>query len=145
MVCINGPTEPYPLPMKPPRLAYSRALAALDPEAIVGCLADDVVITVAVHDAPMAGKEVARFLFSVLQDELEQLELTDELIEDDSAVVLFEAQIRDKRAQGLTVARLNDAGDVRELTVFFRPLETLQLIAEVVGARMAAQFGAPGG
>ena len=130
--------------MKAPRLAYSRALAALDPEAIVSCMTDDVVITVAVHDAPMAGKEVARCLCGVLQDELEQLALSDELIEDDSAVVLFETQIRGKAAQGLTVARLNGDGQVRELTVFFRPLESLQLIAEVVGARMAAQFGALG-
>ena len=63
------------------------------------------------------------------------------LIEGDAAVALFEARIRDKGAQGLTVARLNEDGQVRELTVFFRPLETLQLIAEVIGARMAAEFG----
>ncbi len=127
------------------RLDYSRALAELDPERIVDTFADDIVITVAVHDAPMAGKDVARFLFGVLSEELHDFELTDELIEGDSAVVLFEAKIGGRAAQGLNVVRLDGNAQVRELTVFFRPLESLQLIAEVIGARMAARFGPPPG
>lgn len=127
------------------RLDYSRALAELHPGRIVGTFADDVVITVAVHDAPMAGKDVARFLFAVLSEELDGFQVTDELIEADSAVVLFEAKISGRAAQGLTLVRLNENGHVRELTVFIRPLEALQLIAEVIGARMAARYGPPPG
>jgi hypothetical protein len=126
------------------RLPYSRALDALDPEAIVARLAEDVVIVVAVHDEPMAGREVAQFLFAVLSEELRGFHVTDELIEGESAVVLFEAEIRGHAAQGLNVVRLDGAGQVRELTVFFRPLATLQVVSEVIGARMEAQFGAPG-
>ena len=107
-------------------------------------LAEDVVIVVAVHDEPMAGREVAQFLFGVLSEELRDLHVTDELIDGDSAVVLFEAEIRGHAAQGLNVVRLDRDGQVRELTVFFRPLATLQVVSEVIGARMAAQFGAPG-
>ena len=69
--------------------------------------------------------------------------ITDEIVEDDRAVVLFETSIRDRPAQGLNVVRLDASGAVRELTVFFRPLASLALIAEVVGARMAEQFGPP--
>ncbi len=125
------------------RLDYSRALAEFDPERIVDSLAEDVVIAVAVHDAPMAGKDVARFLFGVLSEELKDFRVTDELIEADSAVVLFGAKIRGRAAQGLNVVRLDADGQVRELTVFFRPLQALQLIAEVIGGRMAARFGLP--
>ena len=102
-----------------------------------------MVIIVAVHDAPMAGKDVARFLFGVLSEELRDFRLTDELVEGSSAVVMFEAKIKDRAAQGLNVVRLDADGQVRELTVFFRPLESLQLVAEVIGARMAARFGPP--
>ncbi len=63
-------------------------------------LADEISITVAVHDAPMVGKEVARLLFAVLSHELEDFELTEELIEGKSAAALFEATIRGKGAQG---------------------------------------------
>ena len=123
------------------RLDYSRALAELDPERIGATLTDDVVIAVAVHDAPMTGVETARFLFEVLSEELDGIQVTEELIEGDAAVVLFEAKVREHAAQGLNVVRLDPTGQVRELTVFFRPLQSLQLIAEVVGARMAERFG----
>ena len=34
------------------------------------------------------------------------------------------------------------AGQIRDLTVFFRPLPALQLVGEVIGARMAERFRA---
>ncbi len=125
------------------RLAYSGALERWDKEAILETLADDVVIHVAVHDAPMRGKDVAEFLFGVLGEELGDATVTDEIVADDRAVVLFETSIGDRAAQGLNVVRLDESGVIRELTVFFRPLAALTLIAEVVGARMAQRFGPP--
>lgn len=109
-------------------------------------LHDEVVIRVAVHDEPMQGKQTADFLFGVLREELDDLRLTDEIVERDKAVVLFDAALRGQPAHGLNVVRLDEDGLVGELTVFFRPLATLQLISEVIGARMAQQFGElPGG
>ena len=125
------------------RLPYSGALERWDKPAILGALADDVVIHVAVHDAPMQGKQIADFLFGVLAEELGDMTITDEIVEDDRAVVLFQTSIRGRAAQGLNVVRLDASGAVRELTVFFRPLASLALIAEVVGARMAERFGPP--
>jgi len=125
------------------RLEYTSALEAWNTDAIVGALTDDVVIHVAVHDAPMHGREIAQFLFGVLSEELGPLRATEEIIEASKGVVLFETSIADKPAQGLNVIQFDDAGLIRELTVFFRPLESLQRIAEAVGARMAAQFGPP--
>ena len=125
------------------RLSYTEALERWDTTAIRDALADDVVIHVAVHDEPMRGKQVAEFLFGVLQEELGAVSVTDEIIEDDKAVMLFETSIRDRTAQGLNVLRFDESRAVRELTVFFRPLASLALIAEVVGARMAERFGPP--
>jgi hypothetical protein len=125
------------------RLDYTSALEASEQEAIVAALTDDVVIRVAVHDAPMRGRDMARFLFGVLSEELDPLRPYEEIIEGPRAVVLFETAIGEKPAQGLNVVGLDHTGLVRELTVFFRPLESLELIAEAVGARMAARFGPP--
>ena len=125
------------------RLPYSRALASWDHEALVAALADDIVIRVAVHDQPMQGKDVADFLFGVLAEELGAMALTDEIIEGDKAVVLFETSIGEMKAQGLNVLQLDQSGTVRDLTVFFRPLASLGRIAEVIGARMAERFGPP--
>jgi len=125
------------------RLDYTSALESWDANRIVAALADDVVIHVAVHDAPMTGRDVAGFLFGVLAGELAPPRATAEIVEGAAAVVLFETGIGEQAAQGLNVIAFDGAGAIRELTVFFRPLEALQAIAEVVGARMAAQFGPP--
>ena len=125
------------------RLDYTAALERWDTDRIVAALADDVVIRVAVHDAPMHGKDIARFLFGVLSEELGALEPTGEIIEAQRAVILFNTSIGDQAAQGLNVIELDDAEQIRDVTVFFRPLDALAVIAQAVGARMAAQFGPP--
>ena len=125
------------------RLSYVGALERWDTTAIADALADDVLIHVAVHDQPMRGKEIAGFLFGVLAEELGAVTVTDEILEGDTAVVLFETSIGEHTAQGLNVVRLDDAGVIRELTVFFRPLAALTRIAELVGGRMADRFGPP--
>ncbi len=125
------------------RLTCSAALEAWDTAGILEALADDVVIYVAVHDAPMQGKNVADFLFAVLREELGDVTITDEIVEGKRAVVLFETSIGETRAQGVNVIRLAPSGKIQELTVFFRPLAALSRIAEVVGVRMAERFGPP--
>ena len=123
------------------RLEYSRALSSLDVERLVGTLTDDVTIHVAVHDEPMQGREVASFLFGVLREELGSMEVTREIVEGELAVVLFETEIQGLAAQGVNIVEA-PGGAVREITVYFRPLPALALIAEVIGARMAERFGA---
>ena len=88
----------------------------------------------------MRGKQIADFLFGVLAEQLGAVTVTDEIVEDDKAVILFETSIGEHTAQGLNVVRLDDAGVIGELTVFFRPLATLTHIAEVVGGRMAQRL-----
>jgi hypothetical protein len=139
----NESRSPGILPpaIAPWRLSYTNALDRFDPDAIVASLSDDVVIRVAVHDEPMQGKQIAQFLFGVLVAELGTISVTDEIIEGAKAVVLFETGVGGRSAQGLNVVELDDARLVRDLTVFFRPLAALQLIAQVVGRQMEQRFG----
>lgn len=123
------------------RFAYTRALAAWETRALISSLSEEVVIHVAVHDEPLRGTETAEFLFDVLHEELEAPRVTDEIVEGSTAVVLFETALRGTAAQGLNVVRLDATGQVGDLVVFFRPLASLQLVAGVIGARMAERFG----
>lgn len=123
------------------RTAYSQALAGFDPAAIVACLSDDVTIRVAVHDEPLRGKDTAAFLFGVLTQELTPIQLVDEILEGEKSVVLFETSLRGERAHGLNVVVYQHDGLVGELTVFFRPLAALELVAEVIGRHMEQRFG----
>ncbi len=91
----------------------------------------------------MHGRDVARFLFDVLGEELSPPIVTGEIAEGEKAVVLFETSIRGADAQGVNVVRLAETGRIAELTVFVRPVQSLAIIAEVVGGRMAQRFGPP--
>ncbi len=123
------------------RTAYSQALAAFDPGSIVASLGDDVTIRVAVHDEPLRGKDTAAFLFGVLTQELTPFQLVDEIVEEEKSVVLFETSLRGERAHGLNLVAYQPDGLVGELTVFFRPLAALALIAEVIGRHMEQRLG----
>lgn len=136
----TGSEEP-PAPAMNPKLPYSRALAVLEPDAIVERLTDDITINVAVHDDPLHGKDVARFLFGVLQQELAPITITEELVDGDTAVILFDTAIGGITAHGLNIIHHTETGDIDQLTVFFRPLQALTAVAETVGAHMARQFG----
>lgn len=125
------------------RTSYSQALAAFDQEAILASLSDEVTIRVAVHDEPLRGKDTASFLFGVLTRELTPFELTEEIVEGDKSIVLFETSLRGQRAHGLNVVKYQPDGLVTELTVFFRPLAAMQLVADVIGGHMAQRFGTP--
>ena len=57
--------------------------------------------------------------------------MTGEIVEGDRGVVLFETVLRGTPAQGLNVVESSD-DQIRDLTVFFRPLPALQLVAEVI-------------
>jgi hypothetical protein len=123
------------------RSRYSQALAAFDPVSIVASLSDDVTIRVAVHDELLQGKDTAAFLFGVLTRELTPFELSGEIAEGNTSVVWFKTSLRGQRAEGLNVVTCQPDGLVGELTVFFRPLAALSLIAEVIGAHMEQRFG----
>ncbi len=125
------------------RTRYSQALAAFDQASILASLSDDVIIRVAVHDEPLRGKDTAAFLFGVLTQELAPFELAGEIVEEGKSVIMFETSLRGQRAHGLNVVEYQPDGQVGELTVFFRPLAALQLVAEVIGGHMAQRSGPP--
>jgi hypothetical protein len=82
------------------RLPYSRALASWDHDGLMAALADDVVIRVAVHDAPMESKQVADFLFGVLADELGPIDVTEEILEGDRASSSSRRAFRARKRRG---------------------------------------------
>jgi hypothetical protein len=123
------------------RTSYSQALAAFDQSSILTTLSENITIRVAVHDEPLRGKDTAGFLFAVLIEELTPFTLVEEIVQGAKSVVLFETSLRGQRAHGLNVVEHQPDGLVGELTVFFRPLAALELVAEVIGDRMARRFG----
>jgi hypothetical protein len=125
------------------RTSYSRALNSFDVPSILDSLSEDVRIQMAVYDEPLRGKASAGFLFGILTEELAPFDLLTEIVEGNRSVVLFETSLRGVAAHGLSVVEYQADGLVGELTVFFRPLAVLGLLADVIGDHMERRFGPP--
>jgi hypothetical protein len=66
-----------------------------DQAAVLASLSDDVSIRIAVHDEPLRGNDTASFLFGVLTQELAApFELTEEIVEGNKSVILFETSLQ---------------------------------------------------
>lgn len=120
-------------------IAFVDGLAQRDLDRVVGGMTDDVTVHVAVHDTPMRGRDTARFLF----DEFDRFEPVEIIGEPPRLAVRLAARIADRDAEGVVLLSLNDDSNVRQMTVLFRPLAVLKLIADRIGARMQIRFGAP--
>ena len=123
--------------------SYRRGMESGNAELVLASLADDVVLHVAVHDAPVRGIRPAGFLFSVLMTYFDGFRVLEEVGGDAATVVLFRTGLDGYagEAEGVNVLRFDDNGLIKELTVFLRPLAALQATADHVGPRMAEKFG----
>jgi hypothetical protein len=113
-----------------------QALEAADAAAVVGIMADDVTLRVAVHDEAFEGLPAAtQILGAVLDGVLHDIEVTETIDGHDAAVVMFGTQVAEHpgRADGLLVVRSDGDGRISDLTVFLRPLAALQAPADEMG------------
>jgi hypothetical protein len=126
------------------RLPFSAALEAADPQALLALLSHDVLIRLAVHDRPIRGKGLARTLIPVFLEDFDEIRVTDEIVENRSAVVVFQAIIDGRPIDGLTLLHQNDAAMVDQVRIFLRPLGAMAVAAEVVMGQIADRLSSPG-
>src|SRR6266498_680069 len=99
----------------PLRVAYE----ARDLDGIAEALSPEVVLHSPILGAPFVGIDEATDLFAVVLDQLWPLTYVDE-IPGDPHILHFTGEIKDERLEGIDLLRFDDAGRVKEITVFFR-------------------------
>jgi len=117
------------------------ALQGADAATVVGILAEDVTLHVAVHDEPICGRPAASHVLSaVLAGALHDIEVTETTEGPGPSVLMFSARVADHpgRATGLLVVRPDEDSRISDLTVFLRPLSALQALAEEMGRRLGS-------
>jgi hypothetical protein len=105
--------------------AFSAALAARDIDALVSTLAPDAVLHSAITNTPFEGREVLADVYSSLFDAFEELHVTDQFQNGNTHVFFWEGRIDGRFVAGADRFRVDDAGQVREITIVGRPLTGL--------------------
>lgn len=131
----SGPSEAVALKSD----AFKGAVEAEDPQALVDCLAEDVVFHSPVVFRAYEGKElVSTILTEGALKVFSEFRYTDRLEEGDTAALVFEAKVGDREVGGLDLLRFDSEGKVRHLTVMVRPMSGLHALADAMGERFEA-------
>jgi SnoaL-like domain len=116
--------------------AFRRAVEAEDPDAVTAALAEDVVFRSPAVFKPYEGKQVvAAILTQGAMRVFQDFRYTDQLENGETATLIFEARVGDRRLNGLDLLRFDADGNVRELMVMVRPLTGLNALAEAMARR----------
>ena len=118
---------------------FRLAAEAKDLEAMAATLREDVVLHSPILFRGFAGREIVTGVLTHVAATLEDFRYTDELAEDGTVVLRFKARVGDRELEGIDFLELDEHGQVRELTVFMRPMSALTAFNERMTARLEAE------
>jgi SnoaL-like domain len=119
---------------RPAKLPLRAAMEARDLSAALDAFAADAVVR-----SPLTGRltfngrEQIGAVLQVVLDTFDDLEYTDELHSDDRAVLVARARVDGADIEMVDHMRLDQHQDIRELTVFFRPMPAIAVAMRLIG------------
>jgi hypothetical protein len=121
---------------------FRRAAEAKDLVLLAETLREDVVLHSPILFRGFEGRETVTTVLTHVAATLEDLTYVDELSADGTVALRFKAMVGDRELEGIDFLELDEQGQVRELTVFMRPMSALTRFNELMKARLEAEFGA---
>jgi hypothetical protein len=113
---------------------FRQAIESRDIDAAVALMTEDVVFRSPVVYAPYQGREQVSVLLHAVGQVLEDFRYTRKIGAPDAAdsALVFRARIGDREVEGCDFIHTNDAGQIDELYVMFRPLSGVLALAEAM-------------
>ncbi len=115
---------------------FRAAVEANDMEAMVACLAEDVVFQSPVVFSPYRGRAVVGHLLRTVAGVFKDFHYTDELASSGQTALCFSARVGDKQLEGIDLITLNEHGLVAKLVVFVRPMSGAMALAQAMQAAL---------
>lgn len=119
--------EPHP---------FRRAAEAKDLDLLAETLREDVVLHSPVLFRGFEGREVVATVLTHVAAALEDLSYVDELADERTVALRFQARVGDRQLEGIDFLELDEDGRVAELTVFMRPLSALTAFNQEMTERL---------
>ncbi len=101
-----------------------------DLEAMLSHMADDIVLKTPLAIEPLAGKTAIRPVVAALLSVVDRFDLRELMQGPEHVAVCFGITVGLIELDGMDYFRLNEAGLVREMTVFWRPLPSILAVQE---------------
>ncbi|MBK5232381.1 MAG: nuclear transport factor 2 family protein [Thermoleophilia bacterium] len=117
---------------------FKAAAEAKDFEAGRHLFTDDVVFRSPFVHKPYEGVDALGFLLGNVAQVFENFRYLSQVETGDTAVLVFEADVKGRQLQGVDIMKFNDDGKITELTVMVRPMTGLEALGEEMGRRIEA-------
>ncbi len=101
-------------------------------------LADDVVFHTPLYLKPRKGRQVTRFILATVIEIFENFTYHREIIDGDSWMLEFSADIGGISLKGIDLIRWNEAGQIIDFEVYIRPLNGVQALGDAMYERIKA-------
>jgi hypothetical protein len=119
-----------------------KAMRERDYATVADSLAPDVVIHSPITDSiRFRGRDDALAVLKIVSEAMEGLEHHDLVGADDVWTQRFRVRVRGRLLEGMDLLRFDEAGRLRELTVFIRPLPGLTALAAAVAPGVGRRRG----
>jgi hypothetical protein len=120
--------------------AYRAAIDAQDPEALGASCAPNLVFHSPISSTiQFEGREEMVNLYRTVLEVYDEQHCLGEYGTGDTRIVHLYARIGDQELDEVQILRLNDEGQVREITMYVRPLPGLTRLAAALAPRLARQ------
>lgn len=110
--------------------AFQQAVESGDREAMLATLADDVVFRSPAVNTPYAGKRATSVILSAVLNVFENFRYTRTVESGADSVLVFEANVGDKKLEGADFIHVNEQGLIDDFRVMVRPLKGLQAVVD---------------
>jgi hypothetical protein len=118
---------------------FRRAVEAMDADAIVASLAEDVVFQSPIVFRPYRGRSEVSVLLRAAATVFKDFRYEGELKSERQTALHFTARVGDKKVEGIDLGELDEHGLVNKLTVFVRPLSGALALAEAMKAILSTE------
>jgi hypothetical protein len=108
-----------------------------DKELLRELLHDDVIFRTPTLWSPKPGKEVAAFILETVLDLFEDFQYRRQWIDGNDWSLEFVTSVQGKGIKGVDLITWNDEGQIIEFEVIIRPLNSLQLLFQLMSERLA--------
>jgi ketosteroid isomerase-like protein len=116
---------------------FRAAAEGKDFSAIDELFADRVSFRSPVVFKPYEGREAIAVILGAVVEVFEDFRYTDQIESGDTAALLFEARVGDRKLNGVDVLRFDAEGRIAELMVMVRPMSAVTALAEAMQTKLA--------
>lgn len=117
---------------------FRAAAEAKDFESGKDLFTDDVVFRSPFVHTPYEGIDALGFLLGNVIQVFENFKYLSQVETGDTAVLIFEAEVKGRQLQGVDILTFNDEGKISEMAVMVRPMTGLAAVGEEMGKRIEA-------